>query len=99
MATVATAEVEIIADTRRFVPELRRKLKAAFGSLGTQLGDDIAKQIDARLGKRLDAAMKRTGRDSAKEFSKAFDDSLKKGGDKHSPTDKGWFDKAKEFFS
>ncbi|MFH0128888.1 molecular chaperone DnaJ [Variovorax sp. EL159] len=30
---------------------------------------------------------------------KELDESLKKGGDKHSPTDKGWFDKAKEFFS
>ncbi len=30
---------------------------------------------------------------------KELDDSLKKGGEKHSPTDKGWFDKAKEFFS
>ncbi|EJL72967.1 molecular chaperone DnaJ [Variovorax sp. Varisp85] len=30
---------------------------------------------------------------------KELDESLRKGGDKHSPTDKGWFDKAKEFFS
>ena len=31
---------------------------------------------------------------------KELDDSLRKGGDKHSPTDKSWFDKAKEkFFS
>ncbi|WP_198085688.1 molecular chaperone DnaJ [Variovorax sp. E3] len=30
---------------------------------------------------------------------KELDESLKKGGEKHSPTDKGWFDKAKEFFS
>ncbi len=30
---------------------------------------------------------------------KELDESFKKGGNKHSPTDKGWFDKAKEFFS
>ena len=34
-----------------------------------------------------------------RKLLKELDDSLKKGGEKHSPTDKGWFDKAKEFFS
>ena len=35
-----------------------------------------------------------------RKLLKELDDSLRKGGDKHSPTDKSWFDKAKEkFFS
>ena len=34
-----------------------------------------------------------------RKLMKELDESLKKGGHKHSPTDKGWFDKAKEFFS
>ncbi len=34
-----------------------------------------------------------------RKLLKELDESLKKGGDKHSPTDKGWIDKAKEFFS
>ncbi|MDQ7955078.1 MAG: molecular chaperone DnaJ [Pseudomonadota bacterium] len=34
-----------------------------------------------------------------RKLLKELDESLKKGGDKHSPSDKGWFDKAKEFFS
>ncbi|MDR6538149.1 molecular chaperone DnaJ [Variovorax soli] len=34
-----------------------------------------------------------------RKLMKDLDESLKKGGNKHSPTDKGWFDKAKEFFS
>ncbi|HYP71854.1 MAG TPA: molecular chaperone DnaJ [Variovorax sp.] len=34
-----------------------------------------------------------------RKLMKELDESLKKGGNKHSPTDKGWFDKAKEFFS
>lgn len=34
-----------------------------------------------------------------RKLLKELDESLKKGGDKHSPNDKGWFDKAKEFFS
>lgn len=34
-----------------------------------------------------------------RKLMKELDESLRKGGDKHSPTDKGWFDKAKEFFS
>lgn len=34
-----------------------------------------------------------------RKLLKELDDSLRKGGDKHSPSEKGWFDKAKEFFS
>ena len=34
-----------------------------------------------------------------RKLMKELDESLKKGGNKYSPTDKGWFDKAKEFFS
>jgi molecular chaperone DnaJ len=34
-----------------------------------------------------------------RKLLKELDESLKKGGDKHSPNDKGWLDKAKEFFS
>ena len=34
-----------------------------------------------------------------RKLLKELDESLKNGGDKHSPTDKGWIDKAKEFFS
>ncbi|MDP9899386.1 molecular chaperone DnaJ [Variovorax ginsengisoli] len=34
-----------------------------------------------------------------RKLVKELDESLKKGGNKHSPTDKGWFDKAKEFFT
>lgn len=34
-----------------------------------------------------------------RKLLKELDESLKKGGDKHSPSDKGWLDKAKEFFS
>ena len=34
-----------------------------------------------------------------RKLLKELDESLKKGGAKHSPTDKGWLDKAKEFFS
>ena len=34
-----------------------------------------------------------------RKLLKELDESLKKGGTKHSPNDKGWFDKAKEFFS
>ncbi|KTT14145.1 molecular chaperone DnaJ [Pseudacidovorax intermedius] len=34
-----------------------------------------------------------------RKLLKELDESLKKGGDKHSPQEKGWLDKAKEFFS
>ncbi len=34
-----------------------------------------------------------------RKLMKELDESFRKGGNKHSPTEKGWFDKAKEFFS
>lgn len=80
MATIATAEVRIIADTRRFIPDLRRKLKAAFATLGNQLGDDIVDKFQSRINRRLDTIMQRAGKNSANEFSKAFDNSLKNAG-------------------
>lgn len=80
MATIATAEVQVIADTSRFVPDLRRKLKSAFASLGNELGNDIIKQFESRINKRLDTVMQRAGKNAANEFSKAFDTSLKNAG-------------------
>jgi molecular chaperone DnaJ len=34
-----------------------------------------------------------------RKLLKELDESFKKGGTKHSPNEKGWFEKAKEFFS
>lgn len=34
-----------------------------------------------------------------RKLLKELDESFKKGGHKHSPNDKGWFEKAKDFFS
>ena len=62
MATIATAEVRVIADTRQFIPDLRRKLKAAFATLGNQLGDDIVNKFQSRINQRLDTIMKQAGR-------------------------------------
>jgi len=37
--------------------------------------------------------------DEQKKMLKKFDDSLKTGGDKHNPQQKGWFEGVKSFFS
>ena len=37
--------------------------------------------------------------DEQRKLLKKFDESLKAGGDKHSPQEKGWFDRVKEFFN
>jgi molecular chaperone DnaJ len=37
--------------------------------------------------------------DEQKKLLQQFDESLKSGGDKHSPQQKGWFDGVKSFFS
>lgn len=76
MATVATAEVRIIADTSRFVPDLRRKLRAAFATLGNQLGDDIVQRIDRRVSQRLTTVMNQAARRAGQTFSESFDRAL-----------------------
>lgn len=76
MATIATAEVRIIADTRRFVPDLRRKLRQAFSGIGDDLGERIEKQISSRLGRRLETLMARLGRNAGNQFSQQFSQSF-----------------------
>ena len=80
MATIATAEVQVIADTSRFVPDLRRKLRAAFASLGNQLGDDIVQRIDRRISQRLTTVMNQAARRAGQTFSQAFNQSLGEAG-------------------
>lgn len=76
MATIATAEVQVIADTSRFIPDLRRKLRGAFASLGNQLGDDIVQRIDRRISQRLTTVMNQAARRAGQTFSQAFDQAL-----------------------
>jgi len=52
---------------------------------------------DLYIHVRVETPVKLT--EHQRKLLKELDDSLKKGGGKHSPNDKGWFDKAKEFFS
>lgn len=76
MATIATAEVQVIADTRRFVPDLRRKLRQAFSGVGDDLGERIENQISSRLGRRLETLMARLGRNAGNQFSQQFSQSF-----------------------
>jgi phage-related protein len=76
MATIATAEVQVIADTSRFVPDLRRKLRQAFSGIGDDLGERIENQISSRLGRRLETLMARLGRNAGTQFSQQFSQSF-----------------------
>jgi hypothetical protein len=76
MATIATAEVQVIADTSRFVPDLRRKLRQAFTGVGDDLGERIENQISNRLGRRLETLMARLGRNAGTQFSQQFSQSF-----------------------
>jgi phage-related protein len=80
MATIATAEVRVIADTSRFVPDLRRKLRSAFNQLGNQLGDQIVERIDRRISQRLNTVMTQAARTSGQAFTKEFNEALNRSG-------------------
>lgn len=80
MATIATAEVRVIADTSRFVPDLRRKLRTAFASLGNQLGDDIVQRIDKRISQRLTTVMNQAARTAGSTFTEQFNRALSQSG-------------------
>jgi phage-related protein len=45
MAVIATAEVRVVADTSRFISNLRRQLRGAFSGLGGNLGRDLGRDI------------------------------------------------------
>lgn len=76
MATIATAEVQVIADTSRFIPDLRRKLRTALAGVGDDLGQRIESQISARLGRPLENLMTRLGRNAGTQFNRALTDRL-----------------------
>lgn len=80
MATIATAEVRVIADTSRFVPDLRRKLRSAFNTLGNQLGDQIVQRIDRRISQRLNTVMTQAARTSGQAFTREFNQALGRAG-------------------
>lgn len=71
MATIATAEVQVIADTSRFIPDLRRKLRTAFAGVGDDLGQRIENAVSSRLGRPLETLMARLGRNAGDEFNKS----------------------------
>lgn len=77
---IATAEVEIVADTRRFVTDLRRKLRAAFASMGNQIGDQLVERIDRRISQRLNTVMRQAARTSGQEFTREFNQALTRSG-------------------
>jgi phage-related protein len=95
MATIATAEVQVIADTSRFVPDLRRKLRAALTGIGADVGNQITAamrglgdQISATIEREVRRTMPRVertihnlGRDAAENFNDGFKDSITRNGD------------------
>lgn len=87
MAVIATAEVRVVADTSRFVSDLRRKLRSAFSGTSGDLSDVVAKafdgvgdrvatslerQIESRVTPRLERSMERSGRQAASAFDGSF---------------------------
>lgn len=95
MATIATAEVQVIADTSRFVPDLRRKLRAALTGIGADVGDQITNamrglgdQISATIERevrrttpRVERTIRNLGREAATGFNDSFKDSVTRSGD------------------
>ena len=83
MATIATAEVEIIADTSRFLGDLRRKLASEFTSFGDDLGNQIASRIQASINRSLGrvripaSAANKSGATYGKQFDTGFRSAVK----------------------
>jgi len=77
MARIATAEVEVIADTSRFVANLRRKLQQEFA----RLGDDTGRQLSDRINKSLSGRLGNF-RFNSDKISQSIDQGISRGGER-----------------
>src|SRR5690606_31385288 len=91
MAVIATAEVRVIADTSRFLSNLRRQLRGAFGNVGAQSAQEFTRNFERNLGSELTEAirraassaarpMQRAGRDAGDAFTTGFQQPLRHAG-------------------
>ena len=71
MAVIATAEVRVIADTARFLSNLRRQLRGAFGKVGSQSAQQFTREFREGLGEDLTSTLRRTTRRIAPDMRKS----------------------------
>jgi len=90
VAVIATAEVRVIADTSRFLTDLRRKLRGAFAQMGNRAGRQFNQQFNRQVGQRINQQFRQSlnqtvrtsrdaGRDSGRSFAKSFRRALTRG--------------------
>lgn len=68
MAVIATAEVRIVADTSRFVQQLRRQLQGAWAPVGRDATRAIRQSLDRSLTQEVVAAVRRAANVSGRSF-------------------------------
>lgn len=68
MAVIATAEVRIVADTSRFVQQLRRQLQGAWAPVGRDATRAIRQSLDQSLTQQIVASVRRAANVSGRSF-------------------------------
>lgn len=72
MAVIATAEVRVVADTSRFLSNLRRQLRGAFSGLGGNLGRELGRDISDSASREVQTGLGRVGTRAGQSFIRNF---------------------------
>lgn len=79
MAVIATAEVRVVADTSRFLSNLRRQLRGAFAQMGAQAATSFNQQFQRNLGNQVNQTMQRSAQQGARSFTDTLRTNLRRG--------------------
>lgn len=79
MAVIATAEVRIVADTSRFLSNLRKQLRGAFSKMGAQAAKQFTKSFNQNLGNQFSGGLRRAGQQGGQSFTDALRTALRRG--------------------
>jgi phage-related protein len=79
MAVIATAEVRVVADTSRFLSNLRRQLRGAFSQMGAQAAQQFTKSFNQNIGNQFTGTLRRAGEQGGRSFTDGLRTALRRG--------------------
>jgi len=79
MAVIATAEVRVVADTSRFLSNLRRQLRGAFSQIGAQAAQQFTNAFNQNIGNQFTGGLRRAGQQGGVSFTDGLRTALRRG--------------------
>lgn len=79
MAVIATAEVRVVADTSRFLSNLRRQLRGAFSQMGATAAQQFTNAFNQNIGNQFAGGLRRAGQQGGASFTDGLRTALRRG--------------------